>query len=553
MNLSRMGGPGVAVAACLATIAAMLAPAVAQASASGGSPSPAVTHYTGTPGVARLVPRHTPAVGAPSAMRVVPRGARRLPSGHFSAAEAVPGASAPASAAAAATATSSAQVNFNGVSSRDSQFTNFEQTFEPPDQGLCKGNGFVLEAVNSAYRIYRTNGTSLRGPFNINDLFNVGGKEFTSDPRCWFDSSTQTWFATILFLNDSFTAGSLLIAVRHNPDPRGLWNEYSIDTTDLGGNGCPCFGDQPRLGIDQTNLYVTADEFSILGPQFNGAELWAIDKSDLVNGVASPHFVHFGNLQIDGQSTVAPQPALSTGQPDAEYFLSSLDFNGTGDNRIGVWAMTDEDQVGLGGMPDLSSVVINSEAYAIPPPAKQKGSTSRLDSGDDRMQQTQFAGGTVWGELTTAVQPAGDSSVRAGGAWFQVQPTLGSGGIASASIVRQGYIAAAGKYEIYPAVQPDAAGNAAVVFTLTNSARFPSAAYATLKAGGSNFGPAVVAASGAGPYDPTATRWGDYSFAVPDDTSDSAWLATEYIPPKSSQTTTGAANWGTRVLKVPLH
>jgi hypothetical protein len=548
-----MGGLGVAVAACLATIAAMLAPAVAQASASGGSPSPAVTHYTGTPGVARLVPRHTPAVGAPSAMRVVPRGARRLPSGHFSAAEAVPGVSAPASAAAAATATSSAQVNFNGVSSRDSQFTNFEQTFEPPDQGLCKGNGFVLEAVNSAYRIYRTNGTSLRGPFNINDLFNVGGKEFTSDPRCWFDSSTQTWFATILFLNDSFTAGSLLIAVRHNPDPRGLWNEYSIDTTDLGGNGCPCFGDQPRLGIDQTNLYVTADEFSILGPQFNGAELWAIDKSDLVNGVASPHFVHFGNLQIDGQSTLAPQPALSTGQPDAEYFLSSLDFNGTGDNRIGVWAMTNEDQVGLGGMPDLSSVVINSEAYAIPPPAKQKGSTSRLDSGDDRMQQTQFAGGTVWGELTTAVQPAGDSSVRAGGAWFQVQPTLGSGGIASASIVREGYIAAAGKYEIYPAVQPDAAGNAAVIFTLTNSARFPSAAYATLRAGGSNFGPAVVAASGAGPYDPTATRWGDYSFAVPDDTSDSAWLATEYIPPKSSQTTTGAANWGTRVLKVPLH
>jgi hypothetical protein len=549
VNLTRMGGLGVAVAAGLATIAAMLAPAVAQASASGGSPSPVVTHYTGTPGVARLVPRQKPAVGAPSAPRVFPRGARRLPSGYFSAAEAVPGAPAQASAA-AATATSSAVANFNGVSSRDSQFTNFEQTFEPPDQGLCKGNGFVLEAVNSAYRIYRTNGNSLRGPFNINDLFNVGGKEFTSDPRCWFDPSTQTWFATILFLNDSSTASSLLIAVRHNSDPRGLWNEYSIDTTDPTRNGCPCFGDQPRIGMDQTNLYVTADEFSILGPQFNGAEMWAIDKSDLVNGVVSPHVVNFPNLTID---TTAPQPALSTGQPDAEYFLSSLDSSGTGDNRIGVWAMTNRDQVGLGGMPDLSSVVINSEAYAIPPPAEQKGSTSRLDSGDDRMQQTEFVGGTVWGELTTAVQPAGDSSVRAGGAWFQVKPTLGSGGIASASIVRQGYIAAAGKYEIYPAVQPDAAGNAAVVFTLTNSVRFPSAAYATLKAGGSNFGPAVVAASGAGPYDPTATRWGDYSFAVPDDTSDSAWLATEYIPPKSSQTTTGAANWGTRVLKVPLH
>jgi hypothetical protein len=550
VNLTRTGGLGVAVATGLATIAAMLAPTVAQASASGGSPAPAVTHYTGTPGVARLVPRSAPAAAPSAAAPVVPRGARRLPSGTFSATEAMPGG--PTSAAAPATATSSPVVNFDGVSSRDSQFTNYELKFEPPDQGLCKGNGFVLEAVNSAYRIYRTTGKSMRGPFNINDLFNVGGKEFTSDPRCWFDPSTQTWFATILFINDSSTASSLLIAVRHDPDPRGLWNEYSIDTTDPGGNGCPCFADQPRLGIDQTNLYVTADEFSILGPEFNGAELWAIDKSDLVAGNPNPHFVQFAGLTIDGQQTLAPQPALSAGKPKAEFFLSSLDPDGTGDHRIGVWAMTNRDQVGAGGTPTLSSVVINSEAYAIPPPALQKGANSTLDSGDDRMQQTQFVGGTIWGELTTAAHPAGDSSVRAGGAWFQVRPTLGAAGITSASIVRQGYIASAGRYEIYPAVQPDAAGNAAVVFTQTSKTQFPSAAYAILKAGGSDFGPPVVAASGTGPYDPAATRWGDYSFAVPDDTSDSAWLATEYIPPKSSQTTTGERNWGTRVFEIPL-
>ena len=168
------------------------------------------------------------------------------------------------------------------------------------------------------------------------------------------------------------------------------------------------------------------------------------------------------------------------------------------------------------------------------------------------MQQTQFAGGTVWGELTTAVRPAGDNSVRAGGAWFQVKPALGTTGIAGASIVRQGYIASAGQYEIYPAVQPDAAGNAAVIFTLTGTTRFPSAAYAILRAGRGNFGPAVVAAPGTGPYDPQATRWGDYSFAVPGRASDTAWLATEYMPPRSSQTTTGLANWGTRVVEIPL-
>src|SRR3954451_1846793 len=43
--------------------------------------------------------------------------------------------------------------NFNGVSSRDSAVTNFGAEFEPPDQGLCVGNGFVLEPVNSAFRV----------------------------------------------------------------------------------------------------------------------------------------------------------------------------------------------------------------------------------------------------------------------------------------------------------------------------------------------------------------------------------------------------------------
>ena len=251
MNLTRKGGLTVAAAAALATIAAGLAPAAAQL-VPRGSAAPAATRYTGTTGVAHLVPRTArPAPGSGPA-RMFPKGARRLPGARFSALEAVPVAGSSAVArSGAATRTLS---NFNGTSSRDSQFTNYNQEFEPPDQGLCEANGFVLEPVNSAYRIYRTNGKSIRGPFNVNDLFNVGGKEFTSDPRCWYDPATTTWFSTIVFLNDTGTVGTELIAVRHAKDPLGPWNEYAIDSTDPGGHGCPCFGDQPRIGIDQHNL-----------------------------------------------------------------------------------------------------------------------------------------------------------------------------------------------------------------------------------------------------------------------------------------------------------
>jgi hypothetical protein len=87
------------------------------------------------------------------------------------------------------------------VSSLDSGVTNFGAEFEPPDQGLCVGNGFVVEPVNSAFTIYRRNGSVVTGPFNVNVLYDEGLTEFTSDPRCYFDKSTNTWFATILFIS----------------------------------------------------------------------------------------------------------------------------------------------------------------------------------------------------------------------------------------------------------------------------------------------------------------------------------------------------------------
>ena len=301
--------------------------------------------------------------------------------------------------------------NFNGTSSLDSAKTNFGAEFEPPDQGLCVGNGFVVEPVNSAYNIYSTNGTKIAGPFNVNRLFNDGFKQFTSDPRCYFDKSTNTWFAVILFLNSKFTVGRIDLSVNPSGDPTTPWTTYRIDATDLGGPGCPCFGDQPLLGIDQDNIYISTNEFPIANiPGFNGPQIYAISKSELVSLSQSVHFVHFGNLSIGGAIAASVQPAISFGNPVAEYFMNSLDPNLTFDNRIGVWAMTNRQAVSEGGVPTLSSVVITSEPYGLPPGAEQKGAKSLLDSGDDRMQQVQYINGNLWGELTTGVTIPNDSA-----------------------------------------------------------------------------------------------------------------------------------------------
>jgi hypothetical protein len=445
--------------------------------------------------------------------------------------------------------------NFNGVSSLDSQVTNFGLTFEPPDQGLCVGNGYVVEMVNSAFRVYDTHGNTLAGPTNVNAPFHEDFAAFTSDPRCHYDAATNTWFASILFINDPGTASTEDIAYNTSGDPRTDWAVFRIDTTDANAPasfGCPCFGDQPRLGIDASNIYISTDEFSILGPQFNGGNLYAISKSDLVSHSSKVHFVEYANLSIGGSLALAIEPALTFGPAPAEYFLSSLDPNGTGDNRLGVWALTDVSRVGSGGTPHLSSVIVNSEPYAIPPQAEQKGSTSLLDSGDDRMQQTQFINGEIWGELDTALTPAGDTAPRAGAAWFRVEPQLNGSKLKGATVSGQGYVASSGNYLLYPAVAADGQGHAAMVFTITGPHMFASAAYATFQPDGSGFGRPVVAAVGSGPYNATPQRWGDYSWAVLDPSSGSVWMATEYMPAKSSQTTNGRRPWGTRVLQVVL-
>jgi hypothetical protein len=166
------------------------------------------------------------------------------------------------------------------------------------------------------------------------------------------------------------------------------------------------------------------------------------------------------------------------------------------------------------------------------------------------MQQTQFINGNIWGELTTGVTIPGDSTQRAGAAWFRVKPQLSGGSLVGGTVRQQGYVAVSGHYFIYPALQVAPNGAAVMVGTLSGSDVFPSASFTTLAPGSTAFGNVQVAAAGTTHYSENSSRWGDYSWAQLDPSGTSVWLATEYMPPKSSQTTDGVSNWGTRVLDV---
>jgi hypothetical protein len=63
--------------------------------------------------------------------------------------------------------------HFEGLNFFNQRFANGGNQFsvEPPDQGLCVGNGFVLETVNTVLRVYHTDGTPATGVVDLNTFY----------------------------------------------------------------------------------------------------------------------------------------------------------------------------------------------------------------------------------------------------------------------------------------------------------------------------------------------------------------------------------------------
>jgi hypothetical protein len=494
---------------------------------------------------------------------------------------------------------------FNGLSALDqiSADDGNQASLEPPDQALCVGGGEVIEAVNDVIATYDRAGATTSGPTGFVPFFFPGQHEetfdadgnpvsfgpFVSDPKCYFDPDLQRFFVTMLEIDDDPVTGAfedhttVQVAVSKTSAPstdRADWFFYAIDTTNDGTNGtpthpnCPCLGDQPLIGADRFGFYVTTNEFPLDfdNPAFNGAQVYAIDKAAAAAGSFKMQTIDGTPIPLEEGPAASLQPATSPTAADwvatnggTEYLLSSLDFDGTVDNRIATWALTNTSSLATATPAvKLSHVTIESEPYAFPPDAVQKkGPTPLRDllneqtkpgrpfkllqiaGNDDRMNQVVFAGGHLYGALNTQVDGR-----RVGLAWFVVTPSLPEGGTISASIARQGYVAVKHASALYPSIAVNAAGHGVMTFSLTGKDVFPSAAYTTIDLG-SGTGPVHVGGAGTEPIDGLfgyvalggVSRWGDYSAAAPD-ADGSLWIATEYVPggPRDP-----AENWGTFV------
>lgn len=544
-------------------------------------------------------------------------------------------------------------MTFNGISHRDQRLANRgnQFTLEPPDQALCVGNGYTVEAVNSALRVYNSaSGAPLTGVQDLNTFFGypaainratgeVGPNVI--DPICTYDPDNQRFVVVITTLfvdaNGDYNGKNTIdLAVSNSGDPTGVWTIYHVPAQNDGADGTPnhgcttdgttpgpCFQDYPHIGGDRNGIYVSTNEYDLFGPNYSAAQIFAFPKAQLAAHPAALNVTLIQNLNVDGSPGFTVWPATSpagqysTERNGTEYMLSTIAGDGSESGnptgtarRLGLWAITNTGSLNSAAPAlGITSRLINSQTYVYPPAADQKAGNIPLadcindtttptifgpgcwqlifagepahnetesspDALDSRMQQTWYVNGTLWGASGTAVQVGG--ALKAGIAWFGVEPKINGAGKVEGQVKQQGYIALGNNNLTMPAIALNADGKGVIAFTVLGKDYYPSAGYATIDANG-KVGPIHIAANGLGPDDGFTgykafvgpdypTRWGDYGAAVTDGSA--IWIASEDIvqtctyaqyypnPPSPAGfgtcggTRTALANWATQISKL---
>ena len=481
-------------------------------------------------------------------------------------------------------------------------------SIEPPDQGLCVGNGYVLEAVNLVVglRDAATN-TRIPGtvtglntffglPYSINRSLPAGSARFgpfTSDPKCLYDNDTKRFFVTVLEadtdpVTNAFTGPTaVLIAVSKTSNPLDGFTVFGLNTTNDGSPGtgnnpdCPCLPDQPLIGMDDNGLFITTNEFPLFANGFNGAQIYGISKQKLAAAATSgsgsipvayinagavpvpPEDAAVGGIWYTIQPAVTPpnkpgNDGTSQKMKGIQYFLSALEFAGVPDNRVAVWAVTNTNSL-QSATPNLQlslDVVKTGTAYISPPRSTQKPSAAtpaprKIDGGDDRMQQVVMVDNTLYGSLTTAIGTG--ATARSGVAYWGIKPSWPSGKL-KGSVRVQGMVSVDGNFLQRPSIALNHQGKGVIAFSLIGPDYYPSAAYVNFHKQQGAQGPVYIAGAGTDPdigfsgASGGRQRWGDYSAGV--DEAGNIWVAAEYIPVAVFPSPAQLANWGTYVWRV---
>jgi hypothetical protein len=367
--------------------------------------------------------------------------------------------------------------------------------WEPSDSNASAGPYDVVETVNEEWAIY---GRS-------------GGQEYQTSFDAWFGQTISLfdpkviydpWGGRFIMLVD--TGSSLLLSVSQQSDAFGNWCNYTFPTVS------GLFADYPQLGVDPQGIYFTAN---LYGSTFDYAELFNANSAEMESCQTTSYY-YWTNLKYpDGSSAFTVVPAITHSAASYEYLVSSYAGGGC---SFAIWDLT--------GSLLYGSYKVNSRCYSPPPPAAQPGTTTTIETLDNRLYQASYLNGLL--DIATASSYNwGGGNINAVVMWFKINP-------GTLTMTQQGSFGRSGYWVFFPGFEQDSNGNAVVVFDVSSVSVYPSIYYVGMTAsGGIENKTAYVLALGVSYYtdgNPTA-RWGDFQSAMLDPTdATQIWITGQY-------------------------
>jgi hypothetical protein len=191
--------------------------------------------------------------------------------------------------------------------------TNVFSDVEPPDQGLCAGNGSVVETNNiGEILVFNTALQRLSAPISFDTIMGLGGLGWSSggDPSCLYDPANGGhWFFTqIVSASPESNGGAFTgcfaglangcyegIAVTDSSNPFGPYHVYfsSADYNPAEPGYPSLLNDFAKISVTRDAFMMFYDEFPLLpsslpgfgGGIFNGAQEFAFGKNALEQGL----------------------------------------------------------------------------------------------------------------------------------------------------------------------------------------------------------------------------------------------------------------------------
>jgi hypothetical protein len=386
------------------------------------------------------------------------------------------------------------------------------------------GPNHYVQIANTAYTVFKKDGTVVLGPIPINTVFKGFGGSCESDndgdPVAQYDEHADRWiisqFAGVRGNGPYFQC----VAISTTGDPTGQYYRYSFQFDGL--------NDYPKLAVWPDGYYFS---FNIFGGSSSGSEVCALDRVTALSGGAATTqcFQVSGNFGDVLPADLDGKQAPPAGSPN--YIV------GFGSNVLSIFQFhVDWKQSSSSSLSNSIDVPVAafSEANSVP----QSGGPA-LDSLSDRLMY-RLAYRNFGAHESLVVNHAVDVNGRAGVRWYEVRSPH-----AAPAIYQQGTFAPNdGLGRWMGSIAMDSAGNIGLGYSVSNGTSHPAIRY-TGRLSGDPMGQmsqgeaTIINGTGA---QTTYARWGDYSSMTVDPVDDCTfWFTTEYMK------TTGARVWHTRV------